>query len=73
MARLWREEYPIKNPCVNLGAVCLQTAEHVLRLGIGQQTPLVATVLFTVAMIARLLLWEVFKSWPFILVVALVT
>ncbi len=37
-----------------------------INLGVGQQTPPVATVLFTVATIARLPFWEVFKAgWPF--------
>ena len=45
-----------------------------INLGVGQQTPPVATVLFTVATIARLPFWEVFKTgWPFTLVLALVT
>jgi len=45
-----------------------------INLGVGQQTPPVATVLFTVAAIARLPFWEVFKmGWPFTLVLALVT
>jgi tripartite ATP-independent transporter DctM subunit len=45
-----------------------------INLGVGQQTPPVATVLFTVATIARLPFWEVFKSgWPFTVVLALVT
>jgi len=45
-----------------------------INLGVGQQTPPVATVLFTTASIARLSFWEVFKtSWPFTLVLALVT
>jgi len=53
---------------------CLQTTKHFLCLGIGQQTPPVAAALFTVAVIARLPLWEVFKaSWPFTLVLALAT
>jgi len=43
-------------------------------LGVGQQTPPVATVLFTTAAIARLPFWEVFKAGcPFTLVLALVT
>ena len=46
----------------------------IINLGVGQQTPPVATVLFTVAAIARLPFWEVFKmGWPFTLVLALVT
>jgi C4-dicarboxylate transporter, DctM subunit len=45
-----------------------------INLGVGQQTPPVATVLFTVAAIARLPFWDVFKmGWPFTLVLALVT
>jgi len=45
-----------------------------INLGVGQQAPPVATVLFTVAAIARLPFWEVFKmGWPFTLVLALVT
>ncbi len=45
-----------------------------INLGVGQQTPPVATVLFTTAAIARLPFWEVFKQgWPFTLVLALVT
>ncbi len=45
-----------------------------INLGVGQQTPPVATVLFTVATIARLPFWEVFMAgWPFTLVLALVT
>lgn len=45
-----------------------------INLGVGQQTPPVATVLFTVAAIARIPFWEVFKaSWPFTVVLALVT
>ena len=45
-----------------------------INLGVGQQTPPVATVLFTVATIARIPFWEVFKSgWPFTVVLALVT
>lgn len=45
-----------------------------INLGIGQQTPPVATVLFTTAAIARISFWEVFKvGWPFTLVLALVT
>jgi tripartite ATP-independent transporter DctM subunit len=40
-----------------------------LNLGVGQQTPPVATVLFTTAAIARLPFYTVFKSsWPFTLV-----
>ena len=45
-----------------------------INLGVGQQTPPVATVLFTVAAIARLPFWEVFKAgWPFTLVLVAVT
>jgi tripartite ATP-independent transporter DctM subunit len=45
-----------------------------INLGVGQQTPPVATVLFTTAAIARLPFWEVFKvGWPFTIVLALVT
>jgi tripartite ATP-independent transporter DctM subunit len=45
-----------------------------INLGVGQQTPPVATVLFTVAAIARTPFWEVFKAgWPFTVVLALVT
>ena len=45
-----------------------------INLGIGQQTPPVATVLFTTAAIARLPFWDVFRvGWPFTLVLALVT
>jgi len=45
-----------------------------LNLGVGQQTPPVATVLFTTAAIARIPFWEVFKvGWPFTLVLALMT
>jgi len=45
-----------------------------INLGIGQQTPPVATVLFTTAAIAKISFWEVFKvGWPFTLVLALVT
>ena len=45
-----------------------------INLGVGQQTPPVATVLFTTAAIARLPFWEVFKAgWPFTAVLALVT
>lgn len=45
-----------------------------INLGVGQQTPPVATVLFTTAAIARLSFWEVFKaSWPFTLVLVAVT
>ena len=45
-----------------------------INLGVGQQTPPVATVLFTTAAIARLPFWDVFKAgWPFTLVLVLVT
>jgi C4-dicarboxylate transporter, DctM subunit len=45
-----------------------------INLGVGQQTPPVATVLFTTAAIARLPFWDVFRvGWPFTLVLALVT
>jgi C4-dicarboxylate transporter, DctM subunit len=45
-----------------------------INLGVGQQTPPVATVLFTTSTIARISFWEVFKTgWPFTLVLALVT
>jgi C4-dicarboxylate transporter, DctM subunit len=45
-----------------------------INLGVGQQTPPVATVLFTTAAIARVSFWEVFKQgWPFTCVLALVT
>ena len=45
-----------------------------INLGVGQQTPPVATVLFTTAAIAKISFWEVFKvGWPFTLVLALVT
>lgn len=45
-----------------------------INLGVGQQTPPVATVLFTTAAIARLPFWEVFKAgWPFTVVLAVVT
>ena len=45
-----------------------------INLGVGQQTPPVATVLFTTATIARLPFWEVFKTgWPYTAVLALVT
>jgi tripartite ATP-independent transporter DctM subunit len=45
-----------------------------INLGVGQQTPPVATVLFTTAAIARVSFWEVFKQgWPFTAVLALVT
>jgi tripartite ATP-independent transporter DctM subunit len=45
-----------------------------INLGVGQQTPPVATVLFTTAAIARVPFWEVFMvGWPFTAVLALVT
>jgi C4-dicarboxylate transporter DctM subunit len=45
-----------------------------LNLGVGQQTPPVATVLFTTAAIAKVSFWEVFRvGWPFTLVIFLVT
>jgi len=45
-----------------------------INLGVGQQTPPVATVLFTTAAIARIPFWQVFRAgWPFTLVLALVT
>ena len=45
-----------------------------INLGVGQQTPPVATVLFITAAIARIPFWEVFKAgWPFTVVLALVT
>jgi tripartite ATP-independent transporter DctM subunit len=45
-----------------------------INLGVGQQTPPVATVLFTTAAIARVPFWDVFKQgWPFTVVLALVT
>lgn len=45
-----------------------------INLGVGQQTPPVATVLFTTAAIARIPFWDVFKEgWPFTVVLALVT
>jgi C4-dicarboxylate transporter DctM subunit len=45
-----------------------------LNLGVGQQTPPVATVLFTTAAIAKVSFWEVFRvGWPFTLVLFLVT
>jgi tripartite ATP-independent transporter DctM subunit len=45
-----------------------------INLGVGQQTPPVATVLFTTAAIARIPFWEVFTAgWPFTVVLALVT
>ena len=45
-----------------------------INLGVGQQTPPVATVLFTTAAIAKISFWEVFRvGWPFTVVLALVT
>jgi tripartite ATP-independent transporter DctM subunit len=45
-----------------------------INLGVGQQTPPVATVLFTTAAIARIPFWDVFMAgWPFTVVLALVT
>ena len=45
-----------------------------INLGVGQQTPPVATVLFTTAAIAKLNFWEVWRvGWPFTVVLALVT
>ena len=45
-----------------------------INLGVGQQTPPVATVLFTTAAIAKLSFWEVWRvGWPFTAVLALVT
>jgi C4-dicarboxylate transporter, DctM subunit len=45
-----------------------------INLGVGQQTPPVATVLFTTAAIAKVSFWEVFRvGWPFTLVLFLVT
>jgi tripartite ATP-independent transporter DctM subunit len=45
-----------------------------INLGVGQQTPPVATVLFTTAAIARISFWEIFRvGWPFTVVLALVT
>jgi tripartite ATP-independent transporter DctM subunit len=45
-----------------------------INLGVGQQTPPVASVLFTTSAIAGLSFWEVFKrGWPFTVVLALVT
>jgi tripartite ATP-independent transporter DctM subunit len=45
-----------------------------INLGVGQQTPPVATVLFTTAAIAKINFWEVWRvGWPFTLVLALVT
>ena len=45
-----------------------------INLGVGQQTPPVATVLFTTSAIAGIPFWEVFKAgWMFTAVLALVT
>jgi tripartite ATP-independent transporter DctM subunit len=45
-----------------------------INLGVGQQTPPVATVLFTTAAIANLPFWDVFKAgWLFTVVLAVVT
>jgi C4-dicarboxylate transporter, DctM subunit len=45
-----------------------------INLGVGQQTPPVATVLFTTATIARLPFGEVFRAgWPFTMVLVVVT
>ncbi len=45
-----------------------------INLGVGQQTPPVATVLFTTAAIAGIPFWEVFRAgWMFTAVLALVT
>jgi tripartite ATP-independent transporter DctM subunit len=45
-----------------------------INLGVGQQTPPVASVLFTTAAIAGMSFWDVFRrGWPFTLVLALVT
>ncbi|HET7875000.1 MAG TPA: TRAP transporter large permease [Methylomirabilota bacterium] len=45
-----------------------------INLGVGQQTPPVATVLFTTSAIAGLPFWEVFKAgWTFTAVLGLVT
>lgn len=45
-----------------------------INLGVGQQTPPVATVLFTTAAIAKISFWEVFRvGWPFTMVLVLVT
>jgi len=45
-----------------------------INLGVGQQTPPVATVLFTTAAIAKISFWEVWRvGWPFTVVLALVT
>jgi C4-dicarboxylate transporter, DctM subunit len=45
-----------------------------INLGVGQQTPPVATVLVTTAAIARIPFWNVFRAgWPFTVVLALVT
>jgi TRAP-type C4-dicarboxylate transport system permease large subunit len=45
-----------------------------INLGVGQQTPPVASVLFTTSAIAGLSFWEVFRrGWPSTVVLALVT
>lgn len=45
-----------------------------INLGVGQQTPPVATVLFTTSAIAGLPFWDVFKAgWTFTVVLAVVT
>lgn len=45
-----------------------------INLGVGQQTPPVATVLFTTSAIARIPFWDVFRvGWPFTAVIGLVT
>ncbi len=45
-----------------------------INLGVGQQTPPVATVLFTTSAIAGLQFWDVFKAgWTFTVVLAVVT
>lgn len=45
-----------------------------INLGVGQQTPPVATVLFTTAAIANLPFWDVFKAgWLFTVVLVVVT
>jgi tripartite ATP-independent transporter DctM subunit len=45
-----------------------------INLGVGQQTPPVATVLFTTAAIARVPFWDVFRAgWLFTLVLVVVT
>jgi TRAP-type C4-dicarboxylate transport system permease large subunit len=45
-----------------------------INLGVGQQTPPVATVLFTTSAIAGVPFWDVFKAgWMFTAVLVLVT